>query len=47
MVPGRGVEPRTSGTTIQRSNHLSYPGRAEQDAHRIAFTWVQEIMRIR
>lgn len=26
MVPGKGVEPLTSGSTIQRSNHLSYPG---------------------
>ena len=26
MVPGDGFEPSTSGSTIQRSNQLSYPG---------------------
>ena len=26
MVPGGGLEPPTSGSTIQRSNQLSYPG---------------------
>ncbi len=27
MVPGDGFEPSTSGSTIQRSNQLSYPGK--------------------
>ena len=26
MVPGVGFEPTASGSTIQRSNQLSYPG---------------------
>lgn len=27
MVPGDGFEPSTSGSTIQRSDQLSYPGK--------------------
>ncbi len=26
LVPGKGVEPLTPGSTIQCSNQLSYPG---------------------
>ncbi len=32
MVPGDGFEPSASGSTIQRSNQLSYPGLSHDDA---------------
>ena len=33
MVPGDGLEPSTSGSTIQRSNQLSYPGLGRMAAY--------------
>jgi hypothetical protein len=37
MVPLAGIEPATSGSTIRRSNHLSYngtlPERIETETH--------------
>ena len=46
MVPLAGIEPATSGSTIRRSNHLSYNGTcAWQDPGESLFSGIRAVVR--